>query len=736
MNWFVYRTFTLDRGIIYDWNKENLKYCVNHIEAEKWYDENKHLMQSVTLKMPMGRKIVCKIPLWWSKVDEEFMKKLVSTRIQWAVQQLVADLLKEYEPMEGGLFRKRENVSEEKVTPTLMYMRDIIEGMFRISDMKIQTWVNKDTKEPEYVCIPLWQSLWLKPREWDHADRFNRNKVSYSVAGETYRTPLFWIYNAPLRQMMMSDEKWNMIRNFWTETNPSAFQDRQNDFLYKRGKITICIWPREWGKSLVASALVAGFLAKEVCFTDEKIRDILILYYWPDKANNTQYYSYVKRLLKKITKNSQFINYRDSEHIITMNDWGKERRIEFISWWSELKGRGRRPALVIIDESAKISDEVYKVAIGTTNTPIICISTVWYQTKKNWFYELYMEAYNDMQGQEPIEQLIHRIWTKYGFDKVNDYTDVQKMIDNWTFDKARSEFYNARQFVALKYTIDDISPLIMSDEDKQAKIHTAMKIWEKFCLAEYYGYYMEDDWVFNYEWLISNDYPQTFDKIILGYDPAEQFDNAALVSIWINNDKVYCIESKILPRDFESKISEIKSTIDYMKSKTKWTIPLFAMDITRSSSDMILTEDRWIYVDFPVKSTPWKTIAPSTKGRERLIGKSQLIKLIREQFFDRWILSFAGSCNNDKWIIDEIAHFKCFTKPNWNYEYKAEQWSKDDQVCALLCALYCAYDDSIRDMLIQKDEEKPEYVYFSEYIKNKQLSSDNDRFHSRLVTMY
>jgi len=736
MIWFVYRTFTLDRGIFYDWKEENLKHCIDQEEAKKWREDNKWIMIKETIKLPLWKSISIQIPVveWWDP-DTDFFSGLTATKIQWAVQQTIWDLLKKYEIMKWWVFMKRARIKEERHTDTLMYMRDILEWMFRITDIKIQTDVNKDTKEPIYTSIPFWQSRWLVPRENDNKDMFNDNKVSYTVNWKEYRTNLFWIYTWPLKQMMMSDENWNLFRNFGTPSHPDPLQPRQNDLLFKRGRITFCIWPREWWKSLVASAIIASFLNRELCYKDDAIRWFSILYYWPDNKNNRQYYDYVKRLLKKITKNSKFIKYKDTDQVIEMDDWWSVRTIEFISALSEIKGRGRRPAFVVIDESAIVDVEVFRVAIGTTNIPILCISTVDSRTKKNRFYEMFMDALNEMQNYEPIDELIHRLYTKYNLDKVKSYDEIYAMIKDWTFDKIRSDFYSARNFVALRYTIDDISPLVMTDDEKRQKLAVASKLWEKFAMAEYYWYYMEDDTVFPYEWLVTSDIPTSFDHIIVWYDPAEQYDNAWFVTIGVKQDDVYVIDSKILKRDFDVKIQEIKSTLKVLKEKYS-TTPLFAMDITRSSSDMILSEDRWLFIDYPVKSTPWKTSAPKQQWRERLIWKQQLVKLVKEQFFDRWILKISSALWNEWWLIDEIAHYKCSTTKNWWYEYKAEHGFKDDQVSALLVALYCAYDESVRYSLIKKDSEKPQYVYFSDAIKEKNRNIQNDSLYTNIINLY
>ena len=55
---------------------------------------------------------------------------------------------------------------------------------------------------------------------------------------------------------------------------------------------------------------------------------------------------------------------------------------------------------------------------------------------------------------------------------------------------------------------------------------------------------------------------------------------------------------------------------------------------------------------------------------------------------------------------------------------------------ALLVALYCAYDESVRYSLIKKDSEKPQYVYFSDAIKEKNRNIQNDSLYTNIINLY
>jgi hypothetical protein len=50
---------------------------------------------------------------------------------------------------------------------------------------------------------------------------------------------------------------------------------------------------------------------------------------------------------------------------------------------------------------------------------------------------------------------------------------VQTNIDNGNFAKARDEFYERRTRVALRYTIEDVHPAIITPAQKKIKLESA-----------------------------------------------------------------------------------------------------------------------------------------------------------------------------------------------------------------------------------------------------------------------
>lgn len=52
-----------ERGLFYDGNEMNLKYCLDPKEAKEWFEKNKDKMVMVNVKRPPDLEIPIQIPL-------------------------------------------------------------------------------------------------------------------------------------------------------------------------------------------------------------------------------------------------------------------------------------------------------------------------------------------------------------------------------------------------------------------------------------------------------------------------------------------------------------------------------------------------------------------------------------------------------------------------------------------------------------------------------------------------
>lgn len=694
---FIYQTFNPERWLFYDWNKNNLRYCSNPKEAEQRRNQREYNMREVSVKLYGSKSMKVKIPVVADWEESHNIANYVdANKINTINAQLIAQILNEFCCTEEWTFYHRAIKRESRVDWVLMHMRDIIEWIFRVSPLKVVTWEDKNTKEKEYLEIPIWQTV--------------KTKYKASDTSEWVSVLLQWIYASSIRKMMFpdSDFDWNTLQSW------------QRDALYKRWQYTFMIASRESGKSILSAGFVATFILKELCMPkQELLRWVQILYYWQSNDSNKRYYKYVKWLLKKLFKDSKYVRFSDTNMVISIDDWDVSREIQFISQLSEAKGRWERPSLVIIDEAARVDEEVWKIALGTTWIPIICVSTVNYETRKNWFYDEFVRAEKQQRSYEPIDDLIVRIFFKY-----NLWWDVQENIDKDNYAKARDEFYTARERVALRYSIDDIEPSLISEWQKALKIDNASQQWEKFVMAEYYGYYVDDVEVFSYDWLIAKDTPRMFDFITIWFDPAQDFDFPWCTVVWVKDNLCYILESKRLSSDPIVQLRELKEMRDKYKWYVSWDrkyVNVWA-DVTRWDAELQVIEDKWVFVDYPIRFTPSKWISYSWRIHKP--WKLYIIEdVIRKEFFQKDNIRFTEWCNQ---LLEELSCFKRVPTPSWWYTYKWVK-SKDDLVFSMMIALYVAYVESLRDVYNKEYEEKTVRIWkLTDLVSSNDDSSFND----------
>lgn len=246
--------------------------------------------------------------------------------------------------------------------------------------------------------------------------------------------------------------------------------------------------------------------------------------------------------------------------------------------------------------------EVYKTALGTDECQIFCISTLDYETRKNWFYDLYMEAQREQREYEPIDKFIHRIWCKYGLDKVKTREEMAELIEQGIIDKTREEFNEARPLVGLKYTIDHVETL--TESQKLRRIKAAMHVGEDYCLAEYYGEYPDGITEFNYEGLVDVEMPMMYDVVIFGFDDGGAYDNPAVVALGIKEGKAYVFLSRILNNDPIKKREELKHMIrDYERFSEERRVHVVADTSGNNNRHYETIMDKIGYLDMGVYYT-------------------------------------------------------------------------------------------------------------------------------------
>lgn len=510
--------------------------------------------------------------------------------------------------------------------------------------------------------------------------------VTYNIWDKNHKTNLFWVYTPQLKRAML-----------WEKYNGSPLQAWQNDAWFKLWQVNFIVWSRELGKSFLMTAFTWNRLFKEKTYEheldDNVARKFQIFYFGLSKGSNETVAQYIKSMVANLIDDERVVRRYKSEQKLVFYDGNEERTIYFMSQYDEWVGRWQRPDLVIIDEAARMDIEVFKTNINTKDTMVICISTINYESKSNWFWDMYQQYLVQMQNYEPLDMLIHDLWTKYWLNKFKTREEVIEWIWEWVFESMRSELFLRRPYVSLKYTIEDDEN--KTREQKDSIINKALMVWEEYCLAELFWEISDSSIVFPYESAIEIKMPDRFDHWVVAFDEAENFDNAALVKIWVRDRVAYVVSSELLSKDLVNRYDQIQKSIYDFKQRCNWQV-LFAADITRWDAYYREITDRADFIDYPVYYT--KSTDANYRHPYWYVGKKYLVDLVKNEFFVKWNLRLNADLTNDKWLIDELANFKMSDKGR----FEAKK-GKDDQVNAMMIWVFAAYRAFLREWLLTQD---------------------------------
>lgn len=669
MYWALYKTYSQSRWLVYDGNKQNLKFCIDPKYAEAWYEDNKNSLTTIEWKRPIWiLNISVPISDELKEADREFPQLINKKWLPIVTQQIWNQFLDKYQFNTDGTFALRTQI-KTYATWTLIAKRNFIEWLLRVKPIMVETWIDKNTNLPTYMWWPIHQNFWVKwnvdieeAKQWIHVKEWiDWNSV-------------MWVYAPQLLAAMLPKAPfdWNRLQAF------------QRDILLRRWQETVILACRWSWKSMLAAYIAMTFLFKQDTSYDDELRWVNIHYFGISEPQLDQVAIYVVNMVKTLIKNKKAIKYNKTDMEVILKDGDVEKKLKLMSSESLAKGRWERPTLVIIDEAWYINEEVYKVAIGTSWVPIMMITTVNPWTKKNWAYDKYLEWLERQRDYEPIDDVINSIWKRVS--DVSHPDMVNQLIKDDVFKQMKQELYAKRPLVSLKYTIDDVEYL--TEDEKKQLIERAARKWEKFLAAEYYSELVDDVQLLNYEWLSWAIEYERWDNIVMWYDVAKDFDNPALSIVWLKWWMAYVLDSIILPKDPALRITELKKHIALYK--IKWNVT-FAVDATKDENILEYLWDRWINVDYPIKFTPWHWV--NYKWRFHLCWKSYLVNLMKDEFIAKANIKFNSMLHKELWLFEEMDNFKM--KENWAYAWT--NWYKDDQIAALLMALYVSYHYFLKD---------------------------------------
>ena len=706
MYWRLYKDWDNDRWLFYNGDETNLKYVLDPKEAKEWFEKNKKLMVLVNIKRPPDLEIPVQLPLGTDKllkqdIDTKFLSFITKGAVSTRMEFILSRFMDEYHLDKDWVFHRREQEDVSALESTrnvlaLCMMKDIILGIFRVTPLRIPAWKNKkDFGKTEYI-------------EWDIGEDFG---IEYEVQGQKFKTNLFGVYKPKLFEAMLADTG----RTF----NGFCLQHWQMMVWLLSWWVTYVIWPRWWGKSLYINWDSAGYLLKEITDSNEKIQEFSVLYMGLSQKQNAPYMVYSQQMLNNLLDLPSFCNKLPDSTGLYILDWDKQRKLEYVTTNQNDPTRSRRTRKFVWDEADYLDWDYVGTAMATADSLVTLISTIGPDTQAWNFYKGWLNAYKTQRDYEPIDVLIHDIWTKYGMHLCTSRKDYLKKIKNWDFEKMRAEFIQRRPEVALHFTMDDVEFLTQEQKDAQV-IRVLNARWYDYMLAEYYGEYSTDQTVFNIEGR-QLACPSSCDYWVVGYDEADTFDNPWLCILWCKDGKYYIKETYNLAKESNERFAKMKSVIQDLKNS--WRPVYLVLDASRGWAAARELGMLWMPCDMLIKWTWNVTYQPWARHN---VGKSWCIEMIRSSFFDTNILYIDPACYGENGLVEELSHFK---------KYKSSaRWEKkmhDDQVSGMMLVLYFAW---FHDQLWTKDvakigaqktnQQMAEWLWAERYQKPKETTWD------------
>lgn len=695
-------------SLVFDGNRANLRNTVNREEATHWFSQfsdNELQEHSLTVN---NRTSKSNIPVVeeGKNITAKFNHFLAKSRFVSSQLKLIwSRFLKEFDvvrDLDGRIaFKKKEKHVDETWLPDqgLFKMKEFILGWYRFDPIRVPD-KDKKTGQTRFKNIHIAQHM--DDVQHDHNNStYKLPHIPYNVNGKRYTTPLYGVYAPMLREMMFGwimDFDWGRILQKW-----------QMNCLYLMWEETYIAASRGAGKTFLAASLVATYLLKSVIDPRYMIEWGLIHYYGITHAGNKSVIEKIKNMMKKLT-GSKFLRYSSADRTLYFEDNWFTSRVVFLSNEGVEAGRWDRPNMIIVDEAARIDDSVMEIINGQSYVQKVYISTIWYETKKNWFYEWLVEAeLRQNTYEETMDELVSDLWTKHWMDKIKSLGELSDKEMHKKIVLMRHELFKRRPVVGLRYTLDDVE--YKTKEEKDEVIRRCLKRWgQRYLLAEQYAEFLDEDQLFAYEkcivWHEEIPDPKDCDMLVFWYDKWGLFDQATLCVAGLYNFKCYIFKSEVLDNDPLKQIDRIKEVHNEYSSKNRNIF--LACDVSQARHEQRdFLESRWVTVDMPIVIN-WTTIHQISNEWFHLIGKELLVKITKE-WFERENIAIPSWMSWDGSLLEELKYFqKVESKSGKTVSYEAVK-GKDDQVLALLYCYYYMYLDAIKDNQVTQDKEDLKY---------------------------
>lgn len=488
---------------------------------------------------------------------------------------------------------------------------------------------------------------------------------------------LYWAYTPALRWAMFADKTDYNRDNRTLET-------RQYEVVKKMWWMTFIAAPRRAGKTWLMAFLAVREIIRQAVAPVEQNRPIRVLYIWLSDAKTRPARDYILNMSKKYRATWMF-SWRWDEQRLSFKDadWNLLWVVDFISAKSYEAWVWEYADLVLIDEAARIKESVYSAILPIVTNEwarLICVSTLVWNTKKNWFYRELIKAERDEFLRWDVSEWIEDMRLKMWLDK--------KKPNKMSLDELyniKKEIMHARQKMGVRFTIDDIEHI---PERQKEFSKQELSIYPDRYLAELYSVFSNESKVFQYETALRDREKiinRQYDYLMFCYDPAIKWDIWAVVILWYQKEtsRLYVIAEREMPKDTYNKhpeaLEEIKTEFLYMQSERNINKCYTVADITGNYWLLSLFEVKWYYIDCKVHYTSWEKPHQDKQWIWK-VPKEHLVQTLKD-VLDGWAIVINSECWN---LINEMNYFQMTTNDETGKsKYEAIEWH-DDYVNALM----------------------------------------------------
>lgn len=534
---------------------------------------------------------------------------------------------------------------------------------------------------------------------------------------------LFGAYTPSLRYAMFAD-KWSSFNDNKTTDETSGdpirtLQRRQYQVIKKLGWMNFIAASRRSGKTWLLAFLAVREIIREATSSQEQGRPIRVLYIWLTDKKNKAARDYILRMSEKYRATKMFKRQGEENRLSFVDQENNTLGIvDFISAKDYEAGVGEYADLILIDEAARVKEWILEAILPIVTNEwarLICVSTIDWKTKKNWFYRKVLDWEKAEFQRVDIDKRTLDTRKKYEYHTKKEKKDFTR---EWCA-KIRKEIMFEREQVGLRFTIDDID--YISEREREMSKRILAEYPQRY-YAELYSIFPDEWKIFPYERALKEPDKLSsirYDYIVLWYDPAIMKDTGAVVVVGYDRvqSKIHYIEELEMPRETYNQhpeiMNELRQRYVYLTQWQDLRKVFVVADITGNLGLVSLFETKKSELDLKI----WYHA-----GTQNTRDKNSVHKVSKEYMVDTMknIMETGGSivstaCTR---MIEEMNYFQIVENPQTGRQwYEAIEWH-DDFVNAAMIATYFIYDYMIeKDHIMSRNvgyDEVPEGLTFGQ----------------------